>query len=50
MGTGRPPDRSPYWLLRRTTPLADDAERLCAEWQVPLAVQWLRDQRDRYRF
>ena len=29
---------------------ADDAERLCAEWQIPLAAQWLRDQRDRYGF
>jgi hypothetical protein len=29
---------------------ADDAERLCAEWQIPLAAQWLRDQRDRYSF
>jgi DNA-binding SARP family transcriptional activator len=29
---------------------ADDAERLCAEWQVPLAAQWLREQRDRYSF
>jgi DNA-binding SARP family transcriptional activator len=29
---------------------ADDAERLCAEWQIPLAAQWLRDQRDRYAF
>ena len=27
---------------------AEDAERLCAEWQIPLAAQWLRDQRDRY--
>jgi DNA-binding SARP family transcriptional activator len=29
---------------------ADDAEKLCAEWQIPLAAQWLRDQRDRYGF
>ena len=29
---------------------AEDAERLCAEWQIPLAAQWLRDQRDRYGF
>jgi hypothetical protein len=29
---------------------ADDAERLCEEWQIPLAGQWLRAQRDRYGF
>ena len=29
---------------------ADDAERLCAEWEIPLAGQWLRGQRDRYGF
>ncbi|WP_191908019.1 BTAD domain-containing putative transcriptional regulator [Nocardioides cynanchi] len=29
---------------------ADDAERLCAEWQIPLAAQWLREQRVRYSF
>jgi hypothetical protein len=29
---------------------AYDAERLMAEWQIPLARQWLRDQRDRYAF
>jgi hypothetical protein len=29
---------------------AEDAERLCAEWQIPLAAQWLREQRDRYGF
>jgi DNA-binding SARP family transcriptional activator len=29
---------------------ADDAERLCAEWAIPLAAQWLRGQRDRYGF
>ena len=29
---------------------ADDAERLMEEWQIPLAAQWLRDQRDRYGF
>jgi hypothetical protein len=29
---------------------ADDAERLCAEWGIPVAGQWLRDQRDRYGF
>jgi hypothetical protein len=29
---------------------ADDAERLCEEWQIPLAARWLRDQRDRDSF
>jgi hypothetical protein len=29
---------------------ADDAERLAEEWQIPLYAQWLRAQRDRYRF
>ena len=29
---------------------ADDALRLMDEWQIPLAAQWLRDQRDRYGF
>jgi DNA-binding SARP family transcriptional activator len=29
---------------------ADDAERLCAQWQIPLAARWLRDQRERYGF
>jgi hypothetical protein len=29
---------------------ADDAERLMEEWQIPLAAQWLRDQRDRHGF
>ncbi len=29
---------------------AEEAERLCAEWQIPLAAQWLRGQRDRYGF
>jgi DNA-binding SARP family transcriptional activator len=29
---------------------ADAAERLCEEWQLPLAAQWLRDQRERYGF
>ena len=29
---------------------AEDAERLCAQWQIPLAAQWLRGQRDRYGF
>jgi DNA-binding SARP family transcriptional activator len=29
---------------------ADEAERLCEEWQIPLAAQWLRDQRDRFGF
>ncbi|WP_406832851.1 BTAD domain-containing putative transcriptional regulator [Pedococcus sp. KACC 23699] len=29
---------------------ADAALELCEEWQVPLAAQWLRDQRDRFGF
>ena len=29
---------------------ADDALRLMEEWQIPLAAQWLRDQRERYDF
>ncbi len=29
---------------------ADDAERLMEEWQIPLAAQWLRDQRERFDF
>lgn len=29
---------------------ADRALELCEEWQIPLAAQWLRDQRDRYSF
>jgi hypothetical protein len=29
---------------------ADDALRLMDEWQIPLAVQWLHDQRDRHGF
>jgi hypothetical protein len=29
---------------------ADRALELCEEWQVPLAAQWLRDQRDRFGF
>ena len=29
---------------------ADDALRLCQEWRIPLAAQWLRDQRDRFGF
>ena len=29
---------------------ADDALRLCEQWQVPLVAQWLRDQRDRFGF
>ncbi len=29
---------------------ADDALRLMEEWEIPLAAQWLRDQRDRYGF
>ena len=29
---------------------ADDAERLCEEWDIPLAARWLRGQRERYGF
>jgi DNA-binding SARP family transcriptional activator len=29
---------------------AEDAERLCREWRIPLAGEWFADQRDRYRF
>ena len=29
---------------------AERALELCEEWQVPLAAQWLRDQRARYAF
>jgi tetratricopeptide (TPR) repeat protein len=29
---------------------ADDAMRLMEEWQIPLAAQWLRDQRERFDF
>lgn len=29
---------------------ADRAERLCAEWEIPLCAQWLQDQRQRYGF
>ncbi|HSU01425.1 MAG TPA: BTAD domain-containing putative transcriptional regulator [Nocardioides sp.] len=29
---------------------ADDALRLCGEWRIPLAAQWLRGQRDRFGF
>lgn len=29
---------------------ADRALELCEEWQIPLAAQWLRDQRERYSF
>ena len=29
---------------------ADDALRLCEEWQIPLAARWLRDQRERFGF
>jgi hypothetical protein len=36
--------------LALATTHADAAERLCREWEIPLAAQWLRDQRDRYRF
>jgi hypothetical protein len=27
---------------------ADDAERLCETWKVPLVARWLHDQRDRH--
>jgi hypothetical protein len=29
---------------------ADRALELCEQWQIPLAAQWLRSQRDRYGF
>jgi hypothetical protein len=29
---------------------ADRALELCEQWQIPLAAQWLRDQRDRFGF
>jgi DNA-binding SARP family transcriptional activator len=29
---------------------ADRALELCEQWQIPLATQWLRDQRDRFGF
>jgi DNA-binding SARP family transcriptional activator/predicted ATPase len=29
---------------------AEDALELCEAWRIPLAAQWLRDQRDRYGF
>ncbi|MGN6575347.1 MAG: hypothetical protein ACTHKG_06645, partial [Nocardioides sp.] len=29
---------------------ADDAERLCREWRIPLAGEWFAGQRDRYGF
>ena len=29
---------------------ADDALRLMEEWKIPLAAQWLRDQRERFSF
>jgi len=29
---------------------ADDAERLAAEWRIPVFTAWLREQRDRYSF
>jgi hypothetical protein len=29
---------------------ADDALRLCAEWEIPLVERWLRDQRERGGF
>jgi hypothetical protein len=29
---------------------ADEAARLCEEWEIPLVARWLRDQRDRYGF
>ncbi|HET9842737.1 MAG TPA: AAA family ATPase, partial [Nocardioides sp.] len=34
----------------RATAHADDAAALCEEWRIPLAAQWLRDQRERYGF
>jgi hypothetical protein len=34
----------------RATAHADDAAALCEKWEIPLAAQWLRDQRDRYGF
>ena len=36
--------------LELATRHADEAQRLMEEWQIPLAAQWLRDQRDRYGF
>ena len=29
---------------------ADDAVRLCAEWEVPLVAHWLRERRERFGF
>jgi hypothetical protein len=29
---------------------ADAALELCREWEIPLAAEWFRDQRDRYGF
>ncbi len=34
----------------RATAHADDAAALCDRWELPLAAQWLRAQRDRYGF
>jgi hypothetical protein len=36
--------------LTLATRHAEDAQRLCEEWEIPLAAQWLREQRDRYGF
>jgi hypothetical protein len=35
---------------KRATAHADDAERLCEAWAIPLVGQWLRDQREQYGF
>jgi hypothetical protein len=29
---------------------ADQAEALCAEWEIPLCAGWLQEQRERYGF
>jgi DNA-binding SARP family transcriptional activator len=34
----------------RATAHADEAAALCVTWEIPLAAQWLRDQRERYGF
>ena len=34
----------------RATQHADDAERLCRDWDIPLVASWLDDQRKRYGF
>jgi hypothetical protein len=36
--------------LALATRHADDAVRLCEVWEIPLAAQWLRNQRDRFGF